>query len=574
MGKQFAIGLDYGTESARCVAVDLTSGDVVASAVQNYSDGVITETLPGSEVQLGKDWALQNPDDYLDAFVETVTNVRKKLGDRMSSQDIVGIGIDFTSCTMLPVKRDGTPLCKVPTWREHPHSWVKLWKHHAAQKQADRLNQRAGSMENSFLPRYGGKISSEWFFPKVMQIAEEDPEVYEAADRFIEAADWMVWQLTGKESRNSCTAGYKAIWHKRRSFPEPSFFRSLHPRMENIVEEKLSRDILPIGSKAGGLTEELARKTGLPTGVPVAVGNVDAHVSAPAAGVTKTGAMLMIMGTSTCNILLGEEEKWVPGMCGVVEDGAVPGYYAYEAGQSAVGDIYAWFVKHSVPRSYHREAEEKGLSIHELLEQKAAQYQPGQSGLLVLDWLNGNRSVLVDTDLTGLILGLTLDTKPEEIYRALLEATAFGQRLIIETFVEHGVPVDRLVACGGLPHKNWLLMQIYADVLKKEIEVAAHLHTPAVGAAMFGAVAAGKTGGGFDSIGDAADRVAKLRSEPVRPVPANARIYDRLYDEYKKLHDYFGRGENNVMKTLKKLKQGSADSWASRKENTVRSQWV
>lgn len=550
MGRNYSIGVDFGTESARAVLVDLESGEVVAFHVKDYAHGVIDEELPGLGVKLDKDWALQNPNDYVEAFVIAVKEMLRK-AEGVSPDEIVGIGIDFTSCTMLPVKRDGTPLCNLPSLRKHPHSWVKLWKHHAAQKEADRLNEAASRLEDSFLPRYGGKISSEWLIPKIWQILNEAPEIYDEADRFIEAADWIVWQLTGRETRNMCTAGYKALWHKQKGFPDRSFFRSLDPRLENLVDEKLSRDLLPLGSKAGELTGEMAEKTGLRPGIAVAVANVDAHVSAPAAGVVRPGTMLMIMGTSTCNILLGDEEKWVPGICGVVEDGVIPGYYGYEAGQSAVGDIFAWFVKNGVPPAYHREAKEKGLSLHELLEQKAERMGAGESGLLALDWLNGNRSVLVDADLTGLILGLSLDTKPEEIYRAWIEATAFGQRMIMDTFIEHGIPVDRLVACGGLPYKNRMLMQIYADVLNREVSVAAHLHTPAVGSAMFGAVA----GGAFGSIVEASEKLAKLKPERFRPNQRNAQIYERLYQEYRRLHDLFGRGGNDVMKLLKQLKR-------------------
>lgn len=551
MSKKYSIGVDFGTESARAVLLDLESGEVVSSHVAKYADGVIDEELPGLGVKLEKDWALQNPNDYVDAFVSAVSGMLKKT-EAVSSDQIMGIGIDFTSCTMLPVKKDGTPLCNIPSLRSRPHSWVKLWKHHAAQAEADQLNEIAGKMEDSFLPRYGGKISSEWLIPKIWQILKEDPLIYDEADRFIEAADWIVWQLTGKETRNTCTAGYKAIWHKQQGYPDRSFFRSLDPRLENVVDEKLSRHLLPLGSKAGGLTQEMAEKTGLRPGTVVAVANVDAHVSAPAAGVIRPGTMLMIMGTSTCNILLGEEEKWVPGMCGVVEDGVIPGYFGYEAGQSGVGDIFAWFVKNGVPPSYHQEAEEKGLSLHELLEQKADQLEVGESGLLALDWLNGNRSILVDVELTGLILGITLSTKPEEIYRALIEATAFGQRVIMDTFIESGIPVDRLVACGGLPYKNKMLMQIYADVLNKEISIPVHLHTPAVGSAMWGAVAAGV----FKNIEEAAQKLVKMRPERFVPIKKNVPVYERLYREYRRLHDWFGRGENDVMKLLKKLKRG------------------
>lgn len=556
MAQKFAIGLDYGTESGRAVLVDLSNGDVVAQSVKNYPDGVIDEKLPGTDIQLEPDWALQNPNDYVDVFIETVRTVLQKTGGTVSPNDIIGIGVDFTACTVLPVKEDGTPLSNLPELKDNPHSWLKLWKHHAAQDEANQLNEIAEQMDNSFLPRYGGKISSEWLFPKIWQVVDEAPEIYDQADKFIEAADWIVWQMTGKETRNSCTAGYKGMWHKQQGYPDSSFFKNLHPKLEHVVDEKLSRDILPIGSKAGELTAEMASKTGLPSGIAVAVANVDAHVSAPAAGVVNPGAMLLIMGTSTCNILLSDVERIVPGMCGVVEDGAIPGYFAYEAGQSGVGDVFAWFTNHAVPESYEQEARKRNLSIHELLEEKMSKLKVGESGILALDWLNGNRSILVDVDLTGCILGVTLDTKPEEIYRALIEATAFGQRMIIETFEESGVPVKELVACGGLPHKNRMLMQIYADVFGKEIAIAEHLQAPAIGSAMFGAVAAGKDAGGFDSVVEAAEKMAKLKEEKVKPIAENTAVYTTLYNEYKRLHDYFGRGENNVMKLLKKLKRG------------------
>lgn len=555
MKEKYVIGIDYGTESARTVLVRIDDGEVIASSQKNYPDGVIDHSLPGTNIKLEKDWALQNPNDYIKVFIDNVRDILKKVKKDIQPADIIGIGVDFTSCTVLPVKKDGTPLCNIPELRSNPHSWVKLWKHHAAQDEANRLNAIAEKLENSFLPRYGGKISSEWLFPKLWQILNEAPEIYEEMDRFIEAADWIVWQLTGREIRNSCTAGYKAIWHKQKGFPDRSFFKTLDPRLENVVDEKLTRQYFPVGTRAGGLQEEMAKAAGLLPGTAVAVGNVDAHVSAPAAGVTKPGSMLMIMGTSTCDILLGEEEKMVSGICGVVEDGVVPGYFAYESGQAAVGDIFAWFVEQAVPSRYFKEAEGKKISIHKLLEEKAAKLDVGENGLLALDWLNGNRSVLVDVDLSGMILGLQLSTKPEEIYRALLESTAFGKRLIIENFEANGVPVHHLVACGGLPYKNQLLMQIYADVLKKEIAISAHEQTPAVGAAMFGAVAAGAQAGGYDSIYDAAKNMARMKKHKIQPQKNNAEKYDILYQEYKRLHDYFGRGENQVMKKLKKLRK-------------------
>jgi L-ribulokinase len=455
---------------------------------------------------------------------------------------------------MLPVKQDGTPLCDLPEFRQQPHAWVKLWKHHAAQSEADKINEIARKMGQKWLDRYGGKISSEWFFSKVLQILDEAPEIYAAADRLLEATDWVVWQLTGVETRNSCTAGYKAIWSKREGFPDKSFFKALDLRLENVVDEKMTRDIRPIGDRAGGLTEQAALWTGLRPGTAVAIANVDAHVAVPAATVTEPGRMVMIMGTSICHMVLGDEEHVVPGMCGYVEDGIVPGLFGYEAGQSCVGDHFAWFVENCVPASYKGEARKRQIDIHQLLEEKAAMLKPGESGLLALDWWNGNRSVLVDVDLTGLLLGATLATKSEEIYRALIEATAYGTRVIADTFQQNGVPIRELVACGGLPEKNILLMQIYADVTGREIKVTASKQTPALGSAMFGAVAAGKSAGGYDSIYNAAQTMAHLKVETFKPIPENQKVYEKLFTEYLRLHDYFGRGENNVMKTLKKIK--------------------
>ncbi|MDM5358784.1 ribulokinase [Peribacillus sp. ACCC06369] len=555
MRGKYSIGVDFGTLSARAVIVNLDNGDVINSTVKDYPDAVICNHLPGTTIQLGKDWALQNPRDYVICLIDTVKEAVSL--SHIAKEDIISIGVDFTACTVLPVKNDGTPLCEIPEFRNRPHAWVKLWKHHAAQYAADKLNRIAQERNEPFLARYGGKISSEWIFPKLMQIVDEDPEIYQAMDRFIEAADWITWQMTGKETRNSCTAGYKAMWNEHTGYPDSSFFSALDPRLEHVVSEKLSEELLPVGSKAGELTVEMAHEMGLLPGISVCVGNVDAHVSVAPTGVITSGTMLNIMGTSTCDITLSDKEVLVPGMCGVVKNGAVPGYYAYESGQNAVGDIFAWFVDNQVPPSYFKEADQRNINIHQLLEEKANELAIGESGLLALDWWNGNRSVLVDTDLTGLILGMTLSTKPEEIYRALIEATAFGKRLVIDTFKASGVDINQLMVCGGLPHKNQMLNQIYADITQKEISIATHLQAPAIGAAMFAAVAAGQDAGGFTNIEEAAARIARIQEEKVKPIPENMKKYNALYQEYVKLHDYFGRGANDVMKVLKTLKSNS-----------------
>lgn len=553
MGKtKYTIGIDFGTESGRAVLVDVATGEEVATAVHQYVDGVIDESLPGTDSPLPPDWALQNPADYLGVVEVTIPAVLRQAG--IDAADVIGVGTDFTACTMLPAKEDGTPLCFLPEWRANPHAWVKLWKHHAAQPEADAVNQIARERGEAWLSRYGSKISSEWFFPKVWQILDEAPEIYHAADRMIEAADWIVWQLTGREVRNSCTAGYKAIWHKRDGFPSREYFKALDPRLEGVIDVKMSRHISPLGARAGGLTEEWARRTGLKPGIAVCVGNVDAHVAVPAATVVTPGRMVMIMGTSICHMVLGTSERIVEGMCGVVEDGIIPGFYGFEAGQSGVGDIFAWFVEHGVPPVYHEEAAARDMSLHQLLEEKAARLRPGENGLLALDWWNGNRSVLVDAGLTGLLVGATLATRAEEIYRALIEATAFGTRVIIEAFANNGVPVDEIVACGGLPEKNYLLMQIYADVTGRDFKVARSTQAGALGSAMHAAVAAGPEAGGYKDIVAAAAKMAHLTDKVYRPIAEHMPIYNRLYAEYVRLYNCFGRGENDVMKALKRIK--------------------
>ncbi|MBP2652851.1 MAG: Ribulokinase [Firmicutes bacterium] len=550
--KKYTIGIDFGTQSGRALLVEVETGREVADAVVSYPDGVIDEKLPGTDIVLEYDWALQNPDDYLEVLRKAVPQVLKEAG--VDAANVIGLGIDFTSCTMLPVSKDGQALCQLPEFRNNPHAWVKLWKHHAAQEEANKINKIAEERGEKFLARYGGKISSEWFIAKIWQILNEAPEIYLAADRFMEATDWVTMQMTGVDVRCSCSAGYKAIWHKKDGYPAKEFFGALDPKLENLVEEKLYSAVVPIGTMAGGLTSYMAEQMGLNAGIAVAVGNVDAHAAVPAAGVVEPGKMVMSMGTSICHIVLGTEEKVVPGMCGVVEDGVVPGYFGYEAGQSAVGDIFEWFVENCVPEAYWQKAREKKQSIHQLLEDMAASLALGESGLIALDWWNGNRSVLVDADLTGVFLGATLLSKPEEMYRALIEATAFGTNLIIETFSQAGVPIDELYACGGLPRKNRLLMQIYADVTGKEIYIPTSQQTPALGAAMFGAVAAGKTNGGYDSIYEAAARMTSIKTV-FKPIAKNVAQYAKLYAEYKLLHDYFGRGGNDVMKRLKEIKK-------------------
>ena len=550
--EKYAIGVDFGTLSGRAVLVNVKTGEEKAISTLDYAHSVMESTLPDG-TKLGADWALQHPQDYLEVLHTTIPDVLKQAN--ILPEQVIGVGIDFTACTLMPVKADGTPLCFIEKYKNQPHSYIKLWKHHAAQAHANRLNEIAEATHQKWLARYGGKISSEWAIPKIWQTLDEAPEIYNEADFFLEAADWVIWQLTGVQTRNSCTAGYKALWHKKDGYPAPSFFKALDARLENLASTKLNCPISPIGSKAGEITEFAAKLTGLKVGTAVAVANVDAHVCAPAVGIDGVGKMLAIMGTSTCHMVLGAEEKPVGGICGVVEDGILPGFFGYEAGQSCVGDHFAWFVENCVPASYFEEAQAQNSSIHKFLRQKAEKLKPGESGLLALDWWNGNRSVLVDADLTGMMLGMTLQTKPEEMYRALIEATAFGTRRIIDAFTEGGVPVNSFYAAGGISQKDPMTMQIYADIINMPIYIAGSEQGPALGSAIFGAVAAGSAKGGFNNVFEAAKVLGKVKDTVYQPKGENNAVYEKIYAEYKILHDYFGRGANDVMKRLKTIKK-------------------
>ncbi|MDR2646947.1 MAG: ribulokinase [Oscillospiraceae bacterium] len=551
----YTIGLDFGTLSGRALLLELETGDEIASAVMDYPHGVMTDALPESVggARLGADWALQHPRDYADVLVWTIGEVLRK--SRVNARDVVGIGVDFTSCTMIPTTRNGTPLCYLQEFQNEPHAYAKLWKHHAAQPYANKINEVAAVRGETFLQYYGGKISSEWQLPKLWQVLDEAPHIFEQCARWIEAADWIVWLLTGVETHNACCAGYKGLWSKTRGFPSEDFFAALDPRLAHVIDEKCSRDVLPLGSRAGGLTVPMAQATGLLPNTAVAAGIIDAHVVVPAVGITGTGEMLAIMGTSTCHMLLHDAETPVPGVCGVAADGILPGFFAYEAGQCCVGDHFDWFVQNACPKAYLDEAAAKGQRIHAYLREKAERKYPGESGLLALDWFNGNRSVLVDADLSGLILGLTLQTKPEDIYRALIEATAFGTRKIVEGFRHEGVAVDAFYVAGGIAQKDPMTMQIYADVLHMPVKIAGSEQAGARGAAIYGAMAAGRANGGYDDASEAAAALGRVREHVYTPNEGDAQKYDALYAEYLLLHDYFGLGANDAMKRLKAMKR-------------------
>jgi L-ribulokinase len=529
------IGVDFGTLSGRAVVVRVSDGAELGSAVHPYEHAVVERTLPATGEQLPPDWALQMPGDWVQVLKTAVPEALAASG--VDPATVIGIGTDFTACTVLPTLADGTPLSDLEQFRTRPHAYPKLWKHHAAQPHADRINALAEERGETWLARYGGRISSEWEFAKALQLLEEDPEVYAATERWVEAADWIIWQLSGAYLRNACTAGYKGIYQDGR-YPSREYLAALNPAFETFVEDKLEHEIGQLGARAGGLTAEAAAWTGLPEGITVAVGNVDAHVTAPAAQATEPGQMLAVMGTSTCHVMPSDKLGEVPGMCGVVDGGVVPGLWGYEAGQSGVGDIFGWFVDTSVPAAYREAADARGLGLHEYLTELAAAQEVGEHGLVALDWHSGNRSTLVDHELSGVLVGLTLATRPEDTYRALLEATAFGTRTIIEAFEGSGVPVTELVVAGGLL-KNEFLMQVYADVCRRPLSVIGSQQGPALGSAIYAAVAAGA----HPDVHAAARAMGKVQRAVYTPDEVRAKEYDALYAEYVRLHDHFGRGD-------------------------------
>jgi len=543
----YVVGVDYGTLSGRALVVRVSDGEELGTAVHEYPHAVMDATLASTGEKLPPEWALQVPQDYREVLQKAVPAAIAAAG--IDPAQVVGIATDFTASTPMPVLADGTPMCEVPGLENRPHAYVKLWKHHAGQAQANRINELARERGEDWLPRYGGFISSEWEYAKALQLVEEDPEIFERMDHWVEAADWIVWQLCGAYVRNACTAGYKGILQDG-EYPSEEFEAALNPAFKGFAASKLKHRIGQLGDRAGGLTAEAAGWTGLPEGIAVAVGNVDAHVTAPAAKAVEPGQMLAIMGTSTCHVMNGAALADVPGMCGVVDGGIMAGLFGYEAGQSGVGDIFAWYVKNQVPGRYFDDADAAGKSVHQHLTDLAFDEGVGAHGLVALDWHNGNRSVLVDTDLSGIIVGQTLATRAEQGYRALLESTAFGTRVIVETFNAAGVPVTEFVVAGGLL-KNPHLMQMYADVLRLPLSTIDSEQGPALGSAIHAAAAAGA----YPSVAEAGEAMGRVERGKYQPNPEASEAYDALFAEYQLLHDYFGRGANDVMKRLKAMRK-------------------
>ena len=533
MKEKISLGLDFGTESVRALLVDL-SGRERATVVVKYRHGQITEKLPGTGEKLLPDFALQHPQDWIDSSTRAVRGALRIA--RVDTGDVIGIGVCFTSCTMLPLLADGTPLCLTKKFAHEKYSWPKLWKHHGAKTQTDRINAIARRRKEKWLARYGGTIGLEWFFPKILETLENAPAVYDATEVWLEAGDWFVWQLVGGPAsdwpRSTCQAGYKAMWSRADGFPSPDFFKALHPRLENVVREKMPGRFLAPGESAGKLCSSFASKLGLREGIPVSAAVIDAHAGVPGAGAAEPDTLVMVMGTSSCHMLNAMENRPVPGVAGIVQDGILPGMVGYETGQAAVGDAFDWLRRMVGQKDF------AGLT------RKAQELPAGADGVLCLDWFNGCRTPSMDGSLTGAFTGLKLHHRPEHLYRAMLEASAFGLRWIIELLRDHGVPVKRFIATGGLPHHNALLMEIYASVLGEKISIHPCKYGPALGAAILGAMAAGEKATGFATTAQAIRSMAQPNSvrketKVIKPNPKAVRIYDSQYLRYRELAEKF-----------------------------------
>lgn len=516
-----ALGLDFGTESVRAVLVDLRGRELASVAVK-YPHGQIIDSLPGSRRKLPPHYALQHPLDW-PGSAASATRAALRIA-KLDGADVLGIGVDFTSCTMLPAKRDGTPLCLLAEFAAEPLAWPKLWKHHGAQAQTDRINAVARRRGEKFLARYGGGIGLEWFFPKMLETLEGAPRAYAATDVWIEAGDWFVWQLVGGGPetlpRSTCQAGYKGMWSAEDGYPSEAFLRAVHPKFARVVRDKMPGRLLAPGVAAGGLTATMAKKFGLRAGTPVSAAIIDAHAGVPGAGAAEPGTLVMVLGTSSCHMLNSEKGRSVPGVAGVVRDGILPGFFGYETGQAAVGDAFDWLRKFT------------GQPDFAALGHEAAALPPGADGVRCMDWFNGCRTPLMDGALKGAFTGLALHHRPAHFYRALLEASAFGVRWIVDVLRDGGVPVRKFVATGGLPHHNPLVVQVYADVLGEPITVHPSKQGPALGAAILGALAAGA----FSSPADAIRAMAVRKGAVVfKPNRAHRARYRTLYREYRQI---------------------------------------
>ncbi len=545
--KKYVIGVDFGTLSARAIVLDVVNKKTIAEYTSNYRHAVMDRCLPDGTV-LPDNFALQHPGDYIESLEESVKGVVKE--SKILASEIGGIGIDFTASTVLPIYTDGTPLAFDDSFKNEPHAYVKLWKHHGAQKEADDFTSVAKRRKEEWIDSYGGIVSAEFMFPKILETARHAKKVYDATYRFVEAGDWINYLLTGEETHAAAFAGYKAFWNENNGFPSNDYFKAVDPLLDGIIGTKICDKISLVNGVAGKVCNRGAELTGLEVGTPVSLAMLDAHAAMPALDITDNGNLMLILGTSACHIMNSDKEITVDGIFGRVKNGVIPDATTYEAGQQCFGDAFDWFVSNCIPKTYFDEAQKRGVSVHQLLTEKAQALKIGESGILALDWFNGNRSVLVNSRLSGMIVGLTIRTKPEEIYRALLEAASFGTKRIVDQFEAYGIDINSVTAAGGIASKNPLLMQILSDILNKKVSVCGATQAAALGSAIYASVA----GGFYKDVRSAAKELSVPVVKEYVPNSCNVESYKTLYSEYLVLHDYFGK-ENMVMERLAEKKQ-------------------
>ena len=539
----YSIGIDFGTGSGRVFLVNTENGEIIGQYVQTYTHGTIEGELNGHK--LPQSYALQNANDYMEVIETGIPEILAKT--IIDEKEFVVIGLEFSSSTVIFVDEKMEPMHNNPKFYNNPHAYVKLWKHHGAQAEADLLFNTAIEEKNRWLGYYGFNVSSEWMIPKIMEVNDKAPEVMTETADIMEAGDWIVNRLTGENVRSNCGLGFKSFWESSTGF-HYDLFDKVDDNLSDIVRTKVDAPIVSIGESVGTVSAEMAHKLGLSPETVVSPFIIDAHSSLLGIGAEKDKEMTMVMGTSTCHLMLNKEQHKVPGISGSVKGAIIPDLYAYEAGQTAVGDLFEYVANQS-PYEYVKTAEDRGISIFELLNEKASQRYPGESDLIALDWHNGNRSVLSDSNLKGSLFGLSLQTKHEDIYRAYMEATAFGTKMIMQQYQGWQMEVERVFACGGIPKKNHLLMEIYANVLNKKITVIDSEYAPAIGAAILGAIC----GGAHPNFSSAIQAMKEPVLYQVEPDHAQVLIYKKLFNAYKELHDLLGYKKARIMRNVSAL---------------------
>lgn len=546
----YTIGVDFGNNSGRAVLVDVSTGEVVKSATYDYYYGIMSKNFIDG-MPLPNKFALAHPQDFLDVL----SNVVREVISEISLSDIIGIGIDCSSCSMLPVTSDGTPLCFLNEFKNNPHAYVKLTMHTSAIKEAKKLTSTALNRNEKFISIINNSISPEMMLSKILETYNEAPEVYNAAAHFVEVADWLVWRLTGNNIHNSYSAAYKSFWTKEDGYPSKDYFKAIDEGFENVIADKLSATIKPAGTLAGTITRQGSRLCGLNSGTAVSVASPDLLSCVPAVKMYSSNKMIAVMGKSTIFMVLADKSPTIKGLSGPSTDSVFENTISYKGKQECVGETYSWFLNNYIPPEYLENAKKEGRNTHSYMAQQMMKLKPGENGILALNWLRGNKSVLENPNLSALFVGLTPDSKTEHLYRAIIEGMAFDTRRIIDVFEAASIEIDTFFGVGTIAERNAFIMQLYADILKTPIKVAGSPLAPAIGSAIFASVAAGVANGGYKTIADASKVMGTLKPTTYYPILENSNIYDKMYEQYVKLYNMFSSREDNIMTNLKNIQQ-------------------